>query len=115
MSNDNTPAADRGSECNAELGPEPERAAFSRWCRENGHGELDDMLTPLDRSLRALMWPVWQGAVASERERLLALATKRADYEVNAAAHYAVQWPVAHEHHLKRHAAIRDLIADLKA
>jgi endonuclease/exonuclease/phosphatase family metal-dependent hydrolase len=56
------------------LGPAaPERAAFARWCRENGHGELDDMLTPLDRSLRALMWPVWQGAVAAERERLRAI------------------------------------------
>lgn len=51
------------------LGLAPERAAFARWCRENGHGELDDMLTPLDRSLRALMWPVWQGASAAERER----------------------------------------------
>jgi hypothetical protein len=49
--------------------PDPERAAFALWCRENGHGELDDMLTPLDRSLRSLMWPVWQGAVASARAR----------------------------------------------
>ena len=69
MSNDQTPAADRGSELSDQLGQAPERAAFARWCRENGHGELDDMLTPLDRSLRALMWPVWQGAMAAERER----------------------------------------------
>jgi hypothetical protein len=63
-----------GSASSEGLGPAaPERAAFARWCRENGHGELDDMLTPLDRSLRALMWPVWQGAVAAERERLRAI------------------------------------------
>jgi len=66
---DETNAARQGSESNDLLGPEPERAAFARWCRENGHGELDDMLTPLDRSLRALMWPVWQGAAASVRSR----------------------------------------------
>lgn len=48
---------------------------FERWCRENGHGELDDMLMPLDRSLLALMWSVWQGAVTAERER----AAKAAD------------------------------------
>lgn len=72
MSNDQTPAADRGSELSDQLGQAPERAAFARWCRENGHGELDDMLTPLDRSLRALMWPVWQGAMAAERERWMA-------------------------------------------
>lgn len=66
---EDTNAARRGSGSNDQLGQAPERAAFARWCRENGHGELDDMLTPLDRSLRALMWPVWQGAMAAERER----------------------------------------------
>lgn len=64
------PAQPLGLVSSAQLGQaDPERAAFARWCRENGHGELDDMLTPLDRSLRALMWPVWLGAVAAERER----------------------------------------------
>jgi hypothetical protein len=66
-----TEATPREVGSHAGLGLAPEREAFARWCRENGHGELDDMLTPLDRSLRALMWPVWQGAVAAERERLL--------------------------------------------
>jgi hypothetical protein len=69
-----TEATPREVGSHAGLGPEPERAAFARWCRENGHGELDDMLTPLDCSLRALMWPVWQGAVAAERERWAAPA-----------------------------------------
>lgn len=59
--------------------PDPERAAFARWCRENGHGELDDMLTPLDRSLRALMWPVWQGAMAAGLERCAAWVDARRD------------------------------------
>ena len=72
-STEDTNAARRGSGSNDQLGQAPERAAFARWCRENGHGELDDMLTPLDRSLRALMWPVWQGAMAAERERCAAL------------------------------------------
>jgi hypothetical protein len=70
MDNDRTPAALRLSD---QLGLETERAEFARWCRENGQGELDDMLTPLYRSLRALMWPVWLGAVAAERERCAAL------------------------------------------
>lgn len=51
---------------------------------------------------------------AAERERLLALAKKRADYEASAAAHHAGRWHVAHEHHLKRHAAMRDLIEALE-
>lgn len=36
------------------------REAFARWCEGSG----------LDRSLRALIWLVWQGAVAAERERI---------------------------------------------
>lgn len=35
--------------------------AFDRWCADNGHGTIDDMLAPLDRSLRELMWSAWQG------------------------------------------------------
>lgn len=38
-----------------------ERKAFDRWCADNGHGTIDDMLAPLDRSLRELMWSAWQG------------------------------------------------------
>lgn len=41
---------------------EATRLAFDRWCQDNGHGTLDDMVSPLDRSLRALMWSAWQAA-----------------------------------------------------
>lgn len=52
--------------------------------------------------------------VAAEREQLLALAKKRADHEAHAAAHHASTWHAAHEYHLTRHAAMRDLIAVLE-
>ena len=55
-----------------------------------------------------------RSAVLQERERLLTLAKKRADYEASAAAHHAGKWHAAHEHHLKRHAAMRDLIDALE-
>jgi hypothetical protein len=42
-----------------------ERQAFESWCTANGHGTLDDMVAPLDRSLRALMWSAWQAARAA--------------------------------------------------
>jgi hypothetical protein len=42
-----------------------ERQAFEAWCTANGHGTLDDMMAPLDRSLRALMWLAWQAARAA--------------------------------------------------
>lgn len=54
------------------------------------------------------------GDVAAERERLLTLAKKRADHEASAAGHHAGKWHVAHEHHLTRHAAMRDLIDALE-
>lgn len=46
--------------------PEPEREAFERWLRDNGHCEdqHDDMLMPLQRSLNSLMWSAWQAADA---------------------------------------------------
>lgn len=58
--------------------------------------------------------PVIDAAVTAERERLLARAKNRADYEAKAAAHHAGRWHAAHEHHLTRHAAMRDLIAALE-
>jgi hypothetical protein len=42
-----------------------ERQAFEAWCAANGHGTLDDMVAPLDRSMRALMWGAWQAARAA--------------------------------------------------
>jgi hypothetical protein len=51
---------------------------------------------------------------AAERERLLALAKRRAAHEASAAAHHAGRWQQAHEHHLTRHAAMRDLIDALE-
>lgn len=45
---------------------DPNRAAFDAWARANGHFSetVDDMLAPLDRSLKALMWAAWQEATA---------------------------------------------------
>lgn len=48
--------------------------------------------------------------VAQERERMLALARSRTDYEAKAAAHHAGSWHVAHEHHMTRYSAMSDLI-----
>ncbi len=53
-------------------------------------------------------------AARNERERLLALAKRRAAHEASAAAHHAGRWQPAHEHHLTRHAAMRDLIDALE-
>lgn len=44
--------------------PEPERAAFERWCADNGHGTLDDVMMPMDRALKNLLWTAWQAADA---------------------------------------------------
>lgn len=53
-------------------------------------------------------------AVATERERLLTQAKKCTGQEASAAAHYAGKWHAAHERHLIRHAAMRDLIDALE-
>lgn len=42
----------------------PEREAFERWCADNGHGTLDDMMMPMDRALKNLLWTAWQAADA---------------------------------------------------
>lgn len=39
---------------------EAERVKFEAWCAANGHGTLDDMMMPLDRSLKRLLWTAWQ-------------------------------------------------------
>ncbi len=49
-------------------------------------------------------------AVAAERERLRAIADKRASHETAATAHYAGRWHVAFDWHVTRHAAMRDLM-----
>lgn len=41
-----------------------ERAAFEAWSEANGHGTIDDMLGPLDRILRNLLWSSWQARAA---------------------------------------------------
>lgn len=46
----------------AGLGLAPERAAFERWCAASGHGTLDDMMMPLDRALKNLLWTAWKAA-----------------------------------------------------
>jgi len=70
MSTDDTNATPLGSESNDQLGLDPERAEFSRWCVTNGHGTLDDVMAPLlDRSLLVLMFSAWRGGRAAERER----------------------------------------------
>lgn len=40
---------------------EAERVKFEAWCAANGHGTLDDMMMPLDRALKNLLWSAWQG------------------------------------------------------
>lgn len=37
-----------------------ERVKFEAWCSANGHGTLDDMMMPLDRALKNLLWSAWQ-------------------------------------------------------
>jgi hypothetical protein len=54
-----------------------------------------------------------QAVRKAERERLADKARTRADYEVTATAHHAGQWYAAMEWHTTRHAAMRDLIADV--
>lgn len=49
---------------NTDALPPLERADFDRWCEANGHGTVDDVLAPLDRSLRAMMWSAWQARAA---------------------------------------------------
>ncbi len=66
------------------------------------------------RTRAALPQAVLPQAVRNERERLLALAKRRAAHEASAAAHHAGKWQPAHEHHLTRHAAMRDLIDALE-
>ena len=45
----------------------PEREAFERWCADNGHGTLDDMMMPMDRALKSLLWTAWQAGTAWQR------------------------------------------------
>lgn len=49
---------------------EPEREAFERWCADNGHGTLDDMMMPMDRALKNLLWTAWQAADARWQDAL---------------------------------------------
>ena len=53
-------------------------------------------------------------AVAAERERLLSEAKRYADHEASAAAHHSGSWHAAFEHHLERHAAMRDVIQHME-
>lgn len=54
-----------GSQVDRHVGRlQPEREAFERWCVANGHGTLDDMMMPMDRALKNLLWSAWQAADA---------------------------------------------------
>ena len=52
------------------LGLAPERAAFERWCAANGHGTLDDMMMPMDRALKNLLWTAWKAAWDSQQAEI---------------------------------------------
>lgn len=55
---------------------------FDEWCAANGHGGIDDMLMPLERSMKALMKSAWNAAVAAEHQQLRAEREKlRAEVE----------------------------------
>lgn len=43
------------------------REAFERWCDDNGHGTLDDLMMPLDRALKNLLWTAWQAGYSAQR------------------------------------------------
>ena len=43
------------------------REAFERWCADNGHGTLDDLMMPLDRALKNLLWTAWEAGYAAQR------------------------------------------------
>lgn len=43
------------------------REAFERWHRSQGY-EISDMLSPLDLSMKALMWQAWSAATDAARE-----------------------------------------------
>jgi hypothetical protein len=45
------------------------REAFERWCADNGHGTLDDLMMPLDRALKNLLWTAWQAGYSAHRGR----------------------------------------------
>jgi hypothetical protein len=81
-----------------------------------GWGNRERLYT--ESQVRAIMAECAAMAAARELEaenaRLLTLARKRADYEASAAAHHAGKWHAAHEHHLTRYAAMRDLIDTLE-
>lgn len=65
MADEVTPAGPVGSPVECAVGRlAPEREAFERWCTDNGHGTLDDMMMPMDRALKNLLWTAWQAADA---------------------------------------------------
>jgi hypothetical protein len=50
-----------------------------------------------------------------EREKVLRVMKSRYDHEVAAAAHHADKWYVAYEYHMKRQAAMSDLMEAVRA
>lgn len=46
--------------------PDTERIAFDAWAAAHGFG-IDDMLDPLDRAVKALLWTAWRDRAALAR------------------------------------------------
>lgn len=58
----------RAALATAEAARPDEREAFEAWCATNGHGTLDDMMMPMDRALKNLLWSAWQARAATSRD-----------------------------------------------
>lgn len=84
------------------------------WRANFAHCTADTMrfARALEEAILAAAEPVIR---ADERERILAVARDRAAHEASAAAHHAGNWHPAHEHHLKRHAAMQDVIGAIRS
>ena len=101
MNEERTPGA-LGS--NDQLGLAPERAAFERWCADNGHGTLDDMMMPMDRALKNLLWSAWQAcwplarAAIYSAEQAQIEAPLRAQLERHKPLVQAAEWIVEDGH-----------------
>jgi hypothetical protein len=50
-----------------------QKEQFEAWCAANGHGTNDDLMMPLDRSLKALLWTAYQAGHAAARAEAVEL------------------------------------------
>ncbi len=67
MNDSDTPAKVGSSEGLAALVEQLERAEFDAWAAKNGYGIDDDMLAPMDKSLKALLWGAWKARAAFQK------------------------------------------------